>query len=572
MAEIVTGERQATIDPLKHSQPLGGALVFLGLAGSLPIMHGAQGCASFAKALLTRHFNEPIPLQTTAITEVTAVLGSGEAMVETLDAIRKKQRPEIIGLLTTGVTEVSGEDVGGQLRKYLSAWNETDSSGPEAGANGSAPGRAPLIVGVSTPDFIGGLSDGWSAALEALVRAVVPAEHSETEPSEARYFTGRTAFIAASAPVTHLTTPGSAEAARSTRSTRSTRSARSLGSAEAARSTRSARSLGSAARRVAAADGGALDPRQLAVLVGPSLTAADLDELGELIRAFGLDPVLVPDLSGSVDGHLAPAWQPTTTGGTGLARLRALGRSRAVLVAGATAAAAGDLLAARTGARILRHRHLSGLTEMDTLVTELIELTGASAPARVRQARARLADGLLDTHFVLGGARVALAMEPETLVAVGSLLHDVGAEVVAAVSPTAAPVLADAPWDEVVVGDLTDLAERARAGGAHLVLGSSHAREVADRIGAAHLPVGFPIFDRLGAALAGTAGYAGSLRLLIDAANRLLDHEHVHRRSGRRFSVSGADGQPAHRTEIPTQPGSAGESDQLDNLFQESPC
>ncbi|WP_462186742.1 MULTISPECIES: nitrogenase component 1 [unclassified Frankia] len=548
MAEVVTGERQAAIDPLKHSQPLGGALVFLGLAGSLPIMHGAQGCASFAKALLTRHFNEPIPLQTTAITEVTAVLGSGEAMVETLDAIRKKQRPEIIGLLTTGVTEVSGEDVGGQLRKYLSAWDETDSSGPEAGANDSAPGGAPLIVGVSTPDFIGGLSDGWSAALEALVRAVVPAEHSETEPSEANYFTGRTAFIAASDPVTHLTTAGSAEAAGS------------------------ARSLGSAARRVAAADDGDLDPRQLAVLVGPSLTAADLDELGELIRAFGLNPVLVPDLSGSVDGHLAPAWQPTTTGGTGLARLRALGRSRAVLVAGATAAAAGDLLAARTAARIFRHRHLSGLTEMDALVTELIELTGASAPTRVRQARARLADGLLDTHFVLGGARVALAMEPETLVAVGSLLHDVGAEVVAAVSPTGAPVLADAPWDKVVVGDLTDLAERARAGGAHLVLGSSHAREVADRIGAAHLPVGFPIFDRLGAALAGTAGYAGSLRLLIEAANRLLDHEHVHRRPGRRFSVPGADGQPAHRAEIPTQPGSAGEPDQLDNLFQESPC
>ncbi|MCM3886051.1 nitrogenase component 1, partial [Frankia sp. R82] len=220
MARITTVERGAAIDPLKHSQPLGAALVFLGLAGSLPIMHGSKGCASFAKALLTRHFNEPIPLQTTGISEVTAVFGSGESMVATLDAIRKKQRPEVIGLLTTGVTEVSGEDVGGQLRAYLAAWADADA---EAGAEADA---APLIVGVSTPDFTGGLSDGWSAALEALVRAVIPADELDRgDPDELAEDVddraeGRTALLAASALAvaggTRRTapTPRSADAAR----------------------------------------------------------------------------------------------------------------------------------------------------------------------------------------------------------------------------------------------------------------------------------------------------------------------------------------------------------------------
>ena len=37
--------------------------------------------------------------------------------------------------------------------------------------------------------------------------------------------------------------------------------------------------------------------------------------------------------------------------------------------------------------------------------------------------------------------------------------------------------------------------------------------------------MGFPVYDRLGPQLRGTAGYRGSLQLLIDAANRLLDHQ-----------------------------------------------
>lgn len=430
--------RAATIDPLKHSAPLGAALVFLGLAEAMPIMHGSQGCASFAKALLTRHFNEPIPLQTTALTEITAVLGSEEILVATLDAISEKQRPAIIGLMTTGVSEVNGEDVEGQLRQYLARRAEQGKQGPQ-------------VVFVSTPDFSGGLSEGWSAALNALVSTV----------------------------------------------------------AEVA---------------------GPRDPDQIAVLAGPSFTAADLEELSDLVAAFGRSPVLLPDLSGSLDGHLAADWNPLTTGGTSLAALRSIGAANTVLAAGATAWDAGESLTVRSrgAATLLRHSHLRGLTAVDALVAELLALTGAQVPERIKRDRARLADGLLDAHFVLGGVRIAIAGEPELLVGLSSLLADVGAEIVAAVSPTSAPVLAEAPCAEVAIGDLLDLEERAAATGAQLVIGSSHARAVAERLGLPHLLAGFPAYDRLGSALAGSAGYRGSLRFLTEAANRVLDAHPAH--------------------------------------------
>jgi nitrogenase molybdenum-iron protein NifN len=446
MARVVTGGKQAAIDPLKHSQPLGGALVFLGLARTMPIMHGSQGCASFAKALLTRHFREPIPLQTTAVTEVSAVLDGGEVLAAALDAVRGKQRPEIIGVLTTGLTEVNGEDVAGELRTYLERVEAPDDA-------------VPLIVAVSTPDFRGGLSDGWSAALEALVRAVPLDPPPHSSPAEAA---GEPVFS-----------------------------------------------------------------HRLAVLAGAALCAADLDEIAELVRAFGLDPVLVPDLSGSIDGHLADSWSPLTTGGTTLEQLRGLGACDRIAGIGPTTAAATAALAERTGAAATHYRHLCGLGATDALVADLATVTGAHPPASVRRWRARLADGLLDSHFVLGGARIALALEPDLLLGVSSLLRDAGAEIVTAISPTTSDALKSVPCEEVVVGDLDDLEQRADEAGAELILASSHARAVAERIGIGHLVMGFPVYDRLGAALQATAGYRGSLRLLVEVANRLLDHREL---------------------------------------------
>ncbi|WP_261558716.1 nitrogenase iron-molybdenum cofactor biosynthesis protein NifN [Frankia tisae] len=454
MARIAASGRKAGLDPLKHSQPLGAALVFLGLANAIPILHGSKGCSSFANELLVRHYNEPVPLQSTGISEITAVVGGGRDLVQNLDAFQARQCPEIMGLLTTGITEVSGEDITGQLLQYRrDRYAATDVPGTEHAA-------PPLIVGVSTPDFRGGMSDGWSAALRALVNSIpFDAGGPADEPTEGAAY-------------------------------------------------------------------GATERPTVAVLVGPSLVAADVDELARLIRAFGLAPVFVPDLSASLDGHLASSWKPTTTGGTSLAQLHRLDRAGLVLTIGATAAEAGVDLAGRTGADLVSYDHLSGLAAVDGLVGVLMARTGIQPSEEARRSRARLADGLLDTHVTLGGVRVALAMEPEALVAVGSLLCAVGAEIVAAVSPTPAPVLADAPWDEIVIGDLIDLEDRALEGGAELVVGSSHVRAVSDRLGVSHLPAGFPIYDRFGSSLRTTAGYEGSLRLLTDAANRLLDHRH----------------------------------------------
>jgi nitrogenase molybdenum-iron protein NifN len=488
MARVIPSGHRSAMDPLKLSAPLGGALVFLGLARSIPLLHGSQGCSAFAKALLTRHFREPIPLQTTAVTELSAVLGPATNLHAALDTVTEKLSPDVIGVLTTGLVEASGEDVDGAMVAYR---------GRSAAAG--SPVSRPLVVPVSTPDFVGGLSDGWSAALTALVTAVASSPTLPGLTGAAAGASGRAAGASGRAP-------------------RATAPPTPRGSAGADRA--GADRVG--ADRVGADRVGA--DRALPVLAGVSLTAADLDEVAWLVEGFGLRPLLVPDLSGSLDGHLAEGWSPLTTGGTSLADLALLPEAAVAHAVGATAGSAAAALASLTGADTVVRAHLAGLDAVDAFVTDLIQLSGSLPGDQIRRWRARFTDTLLDTHFVLGGARVAIAAEPEHLAGVATLLAGVGAEVVAAVTPTPHAVLAEVPCEEVVVGDLEDLRQRVAEAGADLVVGSSHVGRVAAGLGAAHVPCGIPVHDRFGTALHGTVGYRGGTQFLIDAANRLLDH------------------------------------------------
>ena len=54
--------RQAlVVNPAHACQPLGAELCAHGFEGTLPFVHGSQGCASYYRSTLNRHFREPAP-------------------------------------------------------------------------------------------------------------------------------------------------------------------------------------------------------------------------------------------------------------------------------------------------------------------------------------------------------------------------------------------------------------------------------------------------------------------------------------------------------------------------------
>ncbi|HYQ92173.1 MAG TPA: nitrogenase iron-molybdenum cofactor biosynthesis protein NifN, partial [Candidatus Competibacteraceae bacterium] len=434
MAEVLKRAKALAVNPLKTSQPMGASLAVLGLNRAIPLLHGSQGCAAFAKVFFVRHFREPIPLQTTALDAVSSIMGADDNIIEGLHTLCEKSRPAVIGLLTTGLTEAQGSDI----HRVVKLFGERH---PEF--------QATRILPVNCPDFEGCLETGFAIAVQAMIDTWVPV-------------TGHR--------------PGS-------------------------------------------------HPRQVNVLAGAQLTPGDLEALKELIAAFGLHPVVIPDISDSLDGHLtAVDFSPVTVGGTPPVAFAALGDAAATLVIGASLYPAAELLRERTAVPIYCFEHLLGLEATDALVLTLAGISGQAPPPQLERQRAQLQDAMLDTHFLLGQVRCAVAADPDTLYAFCCLLAEIGAEIVAAVAPCWSPLLERAPTEQVQIGDLEDLEQLAGQGEAEVIIGNSHAAAVAGRLQLPLLRAGFPLYDQIGGYQRAWIGYRGGRQTLFDLANLLLAH------------------------------------------------
>jgi nitrogenase molybdenum-iron protein NifN len=136
---------------------------------------------------------------------------------------------------------------------------------------------------------------------------------------------------------------------------------------------------------------------------------------------------------------------------------------------------------------------------------------------------------MLDTHFHIGGRKLAIGAEPDLLFDLSSMLHEMGAEVAAAVTTTDSPVLERVKTQEVLIGDLEDLEELAKARGCDLLITHSHGRQAASRLRIPFYRAGFPMFDRLGAGHQMSVGYRGTRDLIFDLANLVVaDREDNH--------------------------------------------
>jgi nitrogenase molybdenum-cofactor synthesis protein NifE len=431
-------KKALSVSPLKASSIIGAALAFLGFRRAIPMLHGSQGCTAFGKVFFVRHFREPIPLQSSAMDQVSSVMGASDNVVEGLKTICEKNAPDLLGVPTTGLAETQGADIRMAVRQFRAKYPQFDSIS---------------IVPVSTPDFAGSMESGYALALEAIIDDLVPA--------------------AADAG----TVPG---------------------------------------RR----------PRQVTVLAGSALTPGDLEHLKDLIEAFRLRPLVIPDLSDSLDGHLPEQdFSPLTVGGSQVAELATLGDSIATLVIGASLDKAADLLAERTGVPDVRFTHLMGLDAVDRLIDELARISAEPVPPKIERQRAQLQDAMLDTHFMLGMSRFAIAAEADLLVGFSALLASMGAETVAAVAPTNAPALRLVHTERVKIGDLEDLELAARERDAEVLIGNSHALHTAERLGIPLLRAGFPLYDQVGGYQRTWIGYQGTRQTLFDLANILLGLE-----------------------------------------------
>lgn len=447
MTTVTRNKKSVAVNPLKQSPPLGAALAFLGLKGIVPLFHGSQGCTAFAKVLLVRHFREAIPLATTAMTEVTTILGGEENIEQAILTLVEKAQPDLIGLLTTGLTETRGDDMDGILKSIRQRHPELD--------------YLPIIF-VSTPDYKGGLQDGFAAAVQSIVTTDYGTSVGTIRESSLQ---------------------------------------------------------------------------QVTILAGSLLTPGDVEQVKEMVEAFGLKPLVIPDLSESVDGHLDDDYNSKTPGGTSLEQLQQLERSLFTIALGESMRPAAEILQQKFGTEFEVLPRLAGLAAVDQFLWLLAQIArdlgegsaqgdreNSQIPQKYERQRRQLQDAILDTHFYLGGKKVSLALEPDLLYQTSWLLAEMGAEIQAAVTTTKSPILKDLPFDSVTIGDLEDLEDLAP--GSDLIITNSQGKSLADRL---HIPLyrlGYPIYDRLGNGSRCLIGYRGTMQFLFDLGNIFIELGH----------------------------------------------
>jgi nitrogenase molybdenum-iron protein beta chain len=151
------GRQALVVNPAHACQPLGAQLAAHGFEETLPFVHGSQGCASYYRSTLNRHFREPAPAVSDAMTEDGAVFGGQNNLHEGLENAYTLYKPKMIAVFTSCMPEVIGDDVSAFIK------------------NGRQKGCVPadfLVPYANTPSFNGSHIHGYDAMLTSILQTL----------------------------------------------------------------------------------------------------------------------------------------------------------------------------------------------------------------------------------------------------------------------------------------------------------------------------------------------------------------------------------------------------------------
>ncbi|MDR2086749.1 MAG: nitrogenase [Dysgonamonadaceae bacterium] len=147
-----------TTNACKQCAPLGACAAFKGIEGTVPMLHGSQGCATYIRRYLISHFREPIDIASSNFSEETTIFGGNRNFNTGIDNIISQYHPKVIAIASTCLSETIGEDVQRLINEYreIHAGNK----------------QLPEMIFASTPSYSGTHYEGFHEAVFATVKAL----------------------------------------------------------------------------------------------------------------------------------------------------------------------------------------------------------------------------------------------------------------------------------------------------------------------------------------------------------------------------------------------------------------
>ncbi len=168
---IGTRPYTATRNACKLCTPLGASVVFKGIQGCVPLIHGSQGCSTYIRRYMISHYKEPVDIASTNFSEEAAIFGGDRNLEIALNNIIQQYSPEIIAIASTCLSETIGDDLNKMIKEYTKKYQAF---------------KLPHLLFVSTASFRGTHMNGFHDAVNKLVKAFArkqePGDHINIFP------------------------------------------------------------------------------------------------------------------------------------------------------------------------------------------------------------------------------------------------------------------------------------------------------------------------------------------------------------------------------------------------------
>lgn len=142
------------VNPCKMCMPMGSVSVFYGIKGCMTLLHGSQGCSTYIRRHMATHYNEPVDIASSSLTEQGTVFGGEKNLVKGLENLISLYHPQVIGVATTCLAETIGEDLPRMIQDFYISHPEHDVK----------------IIPVSSCGYSGTQYEGFFAALRAILQ------------------------------------------------------------------------------------------------------------------------------------------------------------------------------------------------------------------------------------------------------------------------------------------------------------------------------------------------------------------------------------------------------------------
>ncbi len=423
-------------NPCKMCMPMGGSVAMKGIENSMILMHGSQGCSTYIRRHMATHYNEPIDIASTSLSENGTVYGGKQNLERGLSNVRRVYNPSVIGVLTTCLAETIGEDIKGIIDEYKT---KNDVSNID-------------IIPINTPGYGASHFEGYFHTIKTIIKYYNPQKAPQNEKIN---------------------------------------------------------------------------------IIVPQLSCEDIRAIKLVLESFHIEYILIPDISETLDSPYKSGYSKIPDGGTKADDIKQMSGAGATIEMSLlidSAYSPGKYLEAEYGVPLYKCPIPIGLTGMECFLNILSEISSVPIAKQYKKERGRMIDAMIDSHKYNGEGKAAVFGDPETVYALTQLCLENGIEPLIVATGTKATNLCDLlPLENAMVLPDTDfetIHEYVKKLKPNILIGNSDGKILKEKENIPLIRIGFPVHDHIGAQRRLNVGYAGSLRLLDEITNTLLDIKH----------------------------------------------